>query len=243
MVTGLTALLAGAWLWVSLAGCGGRGAEAIKILTFGDSITQGERPGVTPSQTFTAVLGKMLQAKGIQVQMIREGVSGENTRGGWDRIQGVIDRWSPHCVTIMYGTNDAFFDVHRDPKDTTPRIPVEDYEQRLRAMARLLRGKGIRVILMTPIPMGHFDLLEIGIYKGRDRNFKLKEYAEAVRRVAAAENLFVVDHFKKWLEWERAGTNLNRRLTDGIHPNPDGHRVIAKTIFPVIHKALRDFAN
>jgi lysophospholipase L1-like esterase len=213
--------------------------KTIKILTFGDSITQGERPGVHSVQTYTYYLGNLLKWNGFDVEMIREGVSGEDTDGALRRMKRDVFEKKPDYVIIMYGTNDAFIDVQDDEADTTPRIPLERYEKNLHTMVQALRKNNIKPVLMTPIPMGNSWIQEIGIYKRNHINFKLKEYVEAVRRVSKEEKVPLVDHFRKWIRWKEWGKNINTLMTDGVHPNPEGHRFIAKSIFKVLRGELK----
>jgi len=213
--------------------------KTIKILTFGDSITQGERLGVNAVQTYTYYLGNLLKWNGLDVEMIREGVSGEDTDGALRRMKRDVLERKPDYVIIMYGTNDAYIDVQDDETDTTSRIPLERYEKNLHTMVQILRQNNIKPVLMTPIPMGNSWIQEIGIYKRNHINFKLKEYVEAVRRVSKEEKVPLVDHFRKWIRWKEWGKDINTLMTDGVHPNPDGHRFIAKSIFKVLRSELK----
>jgi lysophospholipase L1-like esterase len=213
--------------------------KTIRILTFGDSITEGERPGVNSVQTYTYYLGKLLKWNGFDVEMIREGISGEDTDHALSRIKRDVIEKKPDYVIIMYGTNDAYIDVQDDETDTTPRIPLERYRKNLHTMVQTLRQNNIKPVLMTPIPMGNSWIQEIGIYKTNNINFKLKEYVEAVRRVSKEEKVPLVDHFRKWLKWKEWGKDINTLMTDGVHPNPDGHRFIAKSIFKVLKGELK----
>ncbi|NIM15277.1 MAG: hypothetical protein GTO45_25200, partial [Candidatus Aminicenantes bacterium] len=212
--------------------------KTIKILTFGDSITQGVRDGVRVSQTYTYYLGKILKNHGLQVQMIREGISGEDTQGALRRIKHDVIKKKPDYVTIMYGTNDAYIDVQDDENDTTPRVPLKRYEKNLRLMIQKLKHNNIKPVIMTPIPLGNFWAADVGIYRRKDRNFLLKKYVETVRWVAAEENVPLVDLFRHWLVRKEKGQDIEAWLTDGVHPNPKGNRFIAAAIFNVLKNEL-----
>jgi lysophospholipase L1-like esterase len=103
-------------------------------------------------------------------------------------------------------------------------------------MVQKLKANNIKPILMTPIPMGRFWGSDVGIYKQKGINFKLKKYVEVVRDTAENENVPLVDHFDEWLTWKKRGKDINLWMTDGIHPNPKGHRLMALTIFKVLKK-------
>jgi len=212
--------------------------KTIKILTWGDSITWGVREGVKETQTFTYYLGVFLNKNSFQVEMIKKGISGETTSGALNRIERDVIREKPRCVTIMYGTNDAFIDNYANETGHLPRISIERYKKNLQAIIQKLKANNIKPILMTSIPMGRFWGSDVGIYKQKGINFKLKEYVEAVRDIAQEENVPLVDHFNEWLKWEKKGKDIDAWMTDGIHPNPKGHRFIAATIFKVLKREL-----
>jgi lysophospholipase L1-like esterase len=138
----------------------------------------------------------------------------------------------------MYGTNDAFIDNYTDESNHLPRIPLQNYKKNLHAIVRILRSNSINPILMTSIPMGKFKDSDIGFYKKNGINSILKEYVEAVRQISALENVPLVDHFKEWQKWKKKGKNIDFWMTDGIHPNPKGHRLIASTIYKVLKPIL-----
>ena len=237
-----TAVVLMGLLVLAVSGCKNQprpGAQqTIKILTFGDSITRGVREGVKNTQTFTYYLGVLLNQDGFPVGMINRGVSGETTSGALDRIEHDVIREKPHYVTIMYGTNDAFIDDYADETGHWPRIPIERYKKNLQEIIQKLKANNISPILMTPIPMGSFWGSEVGIYKQNGINFKLKEYVEAVRDIAREENVPFIDHFNEWLNWKKRGKDIDTWMTDGIHPNPKGHRLMAVTIFKVLKREL-----
>src|SRR5579872_7361801 len=51
----------------------------VKIITLGDSITKGVRPGVKPEETFAALVEAGLKKEGIAAQVINVGIGGERT--------------------------------------------------------------------------------------------------------------------------------------------------------------------
>jgi lysophospholipase L1-like esterase len=229
-------------LMFSLSGCKDHqkpnAQQTIKILTFGDSITRGVREGVKETQTFTYYLGVFLNKDSFHVEMIKKGISGETTSGALNRIEHDVIGERPHYVTIMYGTNDAFIDNYANETGHLPRISIERYKNNLQAMVQKLEANNIKPILMTPIPMGRFLGSDVGVYKQKGINFKLKEYVEAVRDTARKENVLLVDHFNEWLKWKKRGKDIDTWLTDGIHPNPKGNRLMAATIFRVFKREL-----
>lgn len=229
-------------LVLSVSGCKNHqrpnAQQTIKILTFGDSITRGVREGVRETQTFTYYLGVFLNKNSFHVEMIKKGISGETTTGALNRIEHDVIREKPHYVTIMYGTNDAFIDNYVNETGLLPRLSIDRYKKNLKAMIEKLKANNIKPIIMTPLPMGRFWGSDVGIYKQNGINFKLKEYVEVVRDIAQEENVPLVDHFNEWLNWKKRGKDIDTWMTDGLHPNPKGHRFIAATIFKLLREEL-----
>ncbi len=227
-------------LVLSVSGCKNHqrpnAQQTVKILTFGDSITRGVRDGVKETQTFTYYLGVFLNKDSLHVEMIKKGISGETASGALNRIDHDVIGEKPHYVTIMYGTNDAFIDNYANETGHLPRISIERYKKNLQEMVQKLKANNIQPILMTPIPMGRFVGSDVGIYKQKGINFKLKEYVQVVRDTAQEENVPLVDHFNEWLKWKKKGKDIDTWMTDGIHPNPKGHRLMALTIFKILRK-------
>jgi hypothetical protein len=131
----------------------------------------------------------------------------------------------------MYGTNDAYIDEGKQ----VSRISLEAYAGSLGELVRRSRESGSITVLMTPPPMG--EKSPAGVYEpyvSQGVNFRLAEYAEACREVARQEGIPLVDLFDEWSTWARQGTDIDRWMIDGVHPNPEGHGLIAKSLFYVL---------
>ena len=85
-------------------------AEPLRIVTLGDSITKGVRPGVKPEETFAARLEAALQTDGVAVSVVNVGIGSERTDLALKRLVKDVIAQKPAVVTIMYGTNDSYVD-------------------------------------------------------------------------------------------------------------------------------------
>src|SRR5256886_17637920 len=81
LVLGMLLMAAGTALAQTSAA---RETKPIKMVVLGDSLSAGL--GLSASSAFPARLQKALEAKGIAVDMINAGVSGDTTSGGRDRL-------------------------------------------------------------------------------------------------------------------------------------------------------------
>src|SRR5436190_21317183 len=104
-----------------------RAEEPAKVVTLGDSITKGVRPGVKANETFAAYLQDMLKDKGVKAEVINVGVGGEDTNGALGRLERDVIGRKPRLVAVMYGTNDSYVD--KGKKDS--RLTQEQFRRNL----------------------------------------------------------------------------------------------------------------
>ena len=74
------------------------------IVAFGDSLTAGY--GADPGESYPDYLEKDLNAKGYHYQVINQGISGNTTKDGVDRLQDALGL-KPVLVIVAFGGNDG----------------------------------------------------------------------------------------------------------------------------------------
>lgn len=200
---------------------------SLRIITLGDSITKGVRPGVIAEQTFAELLKVALAQNGILATVNNAGIGGERTDQAIRRLDKDVISQSPHVVTIMYGTNDGYV----DPGKNASRLSLHRYQANLRDMIARLTAANIHPILMTA-PMFGEAHRKNGL--GEDPNVRLAQYAEACRSVARDTHAPLVDHFAHWAAIQARKARLQDWTTDGCHPNPAGHAEMAHRIAQVV---------
>lgn len=210
--------------------------EPLRIITLGDSITKGVRPGVTAEQTFAALMEKKLRAEGIDAAVSNIGIGGERTDMALKRLEKDVLEKKPHLVTVMYGTNDSYVDKDK----TESRITADAYESGLTEIVQQLKGAGITPIVMTEPRWAEGTRLN-GV--GEDPNVRLTVYMERCRKVAKEQKLMLVDHFGHWSAEAKRGTKLMPWTTDACHPNPQGHTELAQRIVQVLLPWAQRFAD
>jgi lysophospholipase L1-like esterase len=183
----------------------------VKIVCLGNSVTglyyhTGGRRAYTDMIAF-AIRGVFPDAK---LEMINAGISGNSTRDALERLQRDVLAHRPHLVTVMFGLNDMV------------RVPLADFRTNLATIINKCRGIGAEVLLCTP--NGVIDT------KGRPVT-KLVEYCGAIRAVGRSESVPVCDCYAAYAAVEARDRKAWRLLlSDEIHPNMDGHKLIAETI-------------
>jgi lysophospholipase L1-like esterase/sugar lactone lactonase YvrE len=208
-----------------------RRLPAAKIVTLGDSITRGVRQGVTAKEAFAALLEAELRKDNPEVTVVNVGIGGERTDQALRRLERDVLALKPAVVTVMYGTNDSYVDA--GARDA--RISPAEYRANLEALVERLRQAGVAPVLMTEPRWG--DAAKPN-GAGEHPNLRLEKYVAACREVAWAKEVPLVDHFRVWSDAAK-GTDIGRWTTDQCHPNPQGHRVMADAILPVVKQVLR----
>jgi acyl-CoA thioesterase-1 len=179
------------------------GTRPIKMVVLGDSLSAGL--GLSASAAFPERLQKALKAKGIDVDMINAGVSGDTSSGGRDRLDWSVPDGT-NVVILELGANDALRGL--DPKVT--REALSDILTRLKA-------RKIAVLLCGMVAPPNY---------GSDYAARFN----AIYPDLAAS--FGVPLYPFFLEGVAADAKLNQ--ADGMHPTPEGVDVIVKNILPSV---------
>jgi acyl-CoA thioesterase-1 len=181
--------------------------KPIKMVVLGDSLSAGL--GLSASAAFPARLKESLKIKGIDVDMINAGVSGDTSSGGRDRLDWSIPEGTD-AVILELGANDALRGT--DPKVT--RAALTDILARLKArkVAVLLCG-----MLAPPNYGSDYSARFNAIYPDLAKSFGVPLYPFFLEGVAA-------------------DARLNQ--ADGLHPTAEGVDVIVKNILPTVEAFL-----
>lgn len=194
-------------------------ARPVHVLIFGDSITAGY--GLRATDAFPAVLQATAQAEGLDVRVTGAGVSGETTAGGRARLARVLDGAGPLDVFVLeLGGNDAF-----------RGIAPATAEANLVAMLREVRARHPHARLVVAgmaVPaeaFGGYGALGAG-------------YAPIFARAAEAVGADLVPFILDGVVGRAAFT-----LPDRLHPNAEGQRRVAATVWTVLGPVVRDVAR
>jgi acyl-CoA thioesterase-1 len=184
-----------------------RETKPIKMVVLGDSLSAGL--GLAASSAFPARLQKSLAAKGIAVDMINAGVSGDTTSGGRDRLDWSVPEGT-EAVILELGANDALRGI--DP--AVPRAALTDILTRLKA-------RKIAVLLCGMVAPPNY---------GSDYSARFNAiYPELAKS-------FGVPLYPFFLEGVATDARLNQ--ADGLHPTAEGIDVIVKNILPTVEAFL-----
>ena len=180
------------------------------ILFFGNSLTAGL--GVEPEQAFPGLIGKRLDSLAYPYRIINAGLSGETTASGVNRLDWVL-RQPVDIFVLELGANDGL-----------RGIPLSETRQNLETIIRKVREANPRVqIILTgmqlPPNMGPAYTAE---------------FRELFPSLAQTYDLLLVPFL---LEGVGGVPELNQ--ADGIHPTPEGHKILAENVWKVLQPALQ----
>ena len=161
--------------------------------------------GLPPGTEFSVQLQAALKLAGIDAVVTNAGVSGDTSAGGLARLD-----WSlaarPDVAIIELGSNDML-----------RGLPPEQTEKNLRAILTRLKAAKVKVLLtgmkaqrnLGPEYVKAFDAI----------------YPRLAKQQGVLFYPFILD-----------GVALNSKLNqaDGMHPNPDGVKVIVARILPLV---------
>ncbi len=169
-------LLALAWL-LGLAACGSpeprlpRLATDAVVLAFGDSLTFGT--GAPPGSDYPSHL-----ARQIGRSVINQGVPGETSAQGLERLPAVLAEVKPQLVLLCLGGNDLL--RRQDP---------EQMAANLRAMVKLIRASGAAVLLIAVPTPAYLRLSDAPQYQALARSEAIPLAEEVVADVLSTKRL------------------------------------------------------
>jgi len=182
-------------------------AQPVKMVVLGDSLSAGL--GLSGPAAFPARLQKALKDKGLEVDMINAGVSGDTASGGRDRLDWSVPEGT-EAVIVELGANDAL----RGTDPAVTRAALSDIVRRLKA-------RKIAVMLCGMLAPPNY---------GEDYAAKFNTiYPDLAKKFDAPLYPFFLDGVA-------ADPKLNQ--ADGIHPTAEGVDIIVTKMLPTVQAFL-----
>ncbi|MBS1507515.1 MAG: arylesterase [Bacteroidetes bacterium] len=179
------------------------------ILFYGDSLTAGY--GLSPEEAFPSLIQKALLKDNKKIKVINAGLSGETSAGGLSRIEWTL-RQPVDIFVLELGANDGL-----------RGLPLDQTRKNLQSIIDKVVAKNpnVKIVLagmMVPPNMG-------------------KAYSDEFKKIyptLAEKNKAVLIPFL--LEGVAGVEKLNQ--ADGIHPNVEGHKIVANNLMKYFTKLL-----
>jgi acyl-CoA thioesterase-1 len=178
------------------------------IVAFGDSLSAGF--GADPGKSYPDFLQRDLDAAGLKWRVVNEGVSGNTTTDGLDRIPEVLAA-KPRVTIVEFGGNDGL-----------RGLPLETTRANLAQMIQKLEAAGSKVLvagLTLPPNYGGDYVAQFGqIFVDVSRKYNVPRIPFLLSDVVLRPGLM---------------------QQDGIHPTAEGNAIVAKLVMrylkPLLH--------
>lgn len=201
----------------------------MRVLIFGDSITQGywDTEGGWADKLRRRY--DKLQVRDFnkdQPTIFNLGISADTSREILARAEAEVEARTWHdilpIVIVQIGINDSYGD------GKAVAVPLDEYKGNLIAIIEKLKPISAKVIFVglsvcnedqtTPVAWGEYYYT----------NQNIKAYEDQMRSVAREQGVAFIPVFERFLE----ATKSEELLADGLHPNNKGHQVIFDIVKP-----------
>lgn len=180
------------------------------ILFFGNSLTAGYGLD-NPEKSFPALIQQKINENHLHYQVVNAGLSGETTAEGLQRIDWILKK--PLDIFVLeLGGNDGL-------RGISPNHTFDN----LQGIMKKVKGK-----------YAHVKILLTGIEAPPNMG---EEYTTAFRNIfkkLAAENKV---YFLPFI-LDKVGGVTTLTQSDGIHPNEEGHQILAENVWKVLKGML-----
>jgi acyl-CoA thioesterase-1 len=178
------------------------------IVAFGDSLTAGF--GADPGDSYPDYLEKDLNAKGYRYQVINQGISGNTTKDGVDRVGDAL-RLKPVLVIVAFGGNDGL-----------RGLPIASTRDNLDQIVATLQHAGVKVVLGgITLPPNY----------GPDY---IRQFNQTYALLAAKYHVPLLPFLLRDVYGVEGGMQA-----DGIHATDEGNAQVAKNLLPLLVPLLK----
>ncbi len=166
--------------------------------------------GLDPNQSYPALLQRDLDSHGYRYRVINMGVSGETTQDGLARI-GMVTSEKPAIVILEFGANDGLRGQ-----------PVPHIEENLSEMIATLQHAGAQVLLVGITLPPNYGMDYIHRFDAMYRDLAAKYKTPFIPFLLV-----------------NVATHPNLMQRDGLHPNAEGTRIVAGTVWRALEPMLK----
>lgn len=167
--------------------------------------------GLSLHESYPSLLQEQLKRDGFNYEVVNAGVSGDTTAGGLRRLDWVLEG-DVRFVILELGANDIL-----------RGLPTSEMRKNLSQIIERSRARGAEVLLagmLAPTNSGaDYSRASMEVFPALAKEYNLVLIPFFLDRVAGIENL---------------------NQADGVHPNPEGTRIVAETVYqhlkPILEK-------
>ena len=185
-------------------------ADAKIVVFFGNSLSAGY--GIELSQAFPSLIQEKIAARGWNFSVVNAGRSGETTAAGLRRIDWVL-RTKIDVFVLELGGNDGL-------RGIAPTVTERNLQAIIdRTREKFPRARIVIAGMQAPPNMG----------EAYAREFR-QIFVNLSKRNHAALVPFLL---------EGVGGVAELNQADGIHPTPEGHKIVAENVWKALQPVLR----
>ena len=165
--------------------------------------------GLTAAESYPSILQKRLEADGYRYEVLNSGVSGDTSAGGLRRIDWALEG-DVRFVILELGSNDILRGQ-----------PVGEMKKNLGEIIERSKRRGAQVLLA-------------GMYAPTNAGADYqREIHDAYQALAREHQVTLIPFF---LDRVAGIESLNQ--ADGIHPNAEGSKIVAETVYEALRPLL-----
>jgi len=165
--------------------------------------------GLSLHESYPSLLQEQLKRDGFAYEVVNAGVSGDTTAGGLRRLDWALEG-DVRFVILELGANDIL-----------RGLPTTEMRKNLAQLIERSRARGAKVLLAgmyAPTNSGaEYGRASIEVFPALAKEYDLPLIPFFLNRVAGIENL---------------------NQADGVHPNPEGTRIVASTVYQYLKPML-----
>jgi acyl-CoA thioesterase-1 len=158
--------------------------------------------GLSLHESYPSLLQEQLKRDGFEYEVVNAGVSGDTTAGGLRRLDWALEG-DVRFVILELGANDIL-----------RGLPTSETRKNLSQIIERARERGAQVLLagmLAPTNSGaEYQRASMEVFPALAKEYDLPLIPFFLDRVAGIENL---------------------NQADGVHPNPEGTRIVAATVY------------
>jgi acyl-CoA thioesterase-1 len=179
------------------------------ILFFGDSITAGY--GIDENQAFPALIQQKIDSLGWNYSVQNGGLSGETSAGGLRRVDWMLQK-KVDVFVLELGGNDGL-----------RGLDLQSTRKNLQEIIEKVRAKYPEAVII---------LAGMKVPPNLGTNYT-QEFKALYPALAEDEDVALISFLL-----EGVGGKASMMQADGIHPTPEGHARIAKTVWDTLEPIL-----
>lgn len=232
-------------------------SEIKSVIVWGDSILK----GIISTEDLTQIRPSEINALQMAGEKLNIEVNNKSIYGAHiiklqsTQTKNLNKGLTADIALIESGTNDCDYewnDVCTIPfSEITQKVPLADFKRIVSEMVDTSRENKITPVLVTApdfaIPYWReyitrgLDKDKIAQFIGEDPYVLLRnqeEYMEAIRQVAAEKNVQLID---MRVEFRKASDPMALMCKDGVHPNIEGHKLMADVFVKLLPEIKKEF--